>query len=48
MKEIYLQTDVINLDLGYLVNVGYTDSMGSNQDSDNQFAIKVLIQVSIV
>ena len=38
--------DTVTADLGYLVNAGFTDIWGSNQDTDNQFAVSVLVQMS--
>ena len=38
--------DTVTADLGYLVNAGFTDIWGSNQDADNQFAVSVLVQMS--
>jgi hypothetical protein len=35
----------VTVDLGYLVNAGFSDQFGSNVDSDNQFSIKVFVQM---
>jgi hypothetical protein len=34
------------VDLGYVVNAGFSEKWGSNTDEDNQFAVKVLVQVT--
>ena len=38
----------MTVDLGYVVNAGFSEKWGSNQDEDNQFSVKVLIQMSDV
>ena len=40
-----MQSDTLTVNLGYLVNAGFTDKFGANTDADNQFAVKVLIQM---
>ena len=42
-----LQKDTVNVDLGYVVNAGFSVKWGSNVDEDNQFAVRVLVQVGI-
>jgi len=32
--------------MGYLVNAGFSYKWGSNVDSDNQFSVKVLVQMA--
>jgi len=34
------------VDLGYLVNAGFSYKWGSNVDTDNQFSVKVLVQMA--
>ena len=36
----------MTVDLGYLVNAGFTYIWGSNVDTDNQFSVKVLVQMA--
>ena len=34
------------MDLGWLVNAGFSDKFGLSADEDNQFSVKVQIQMS--
>jgi hypothetical protein len=34
------------VDLGYLVNAGFSYKWGTNVDTDNQFSVKVLVQMA--
>lgn len=38
----------MTVDLGYVVNAGFSEKWGSNQDEDNQFSVKVLVQMADV